>query len=240
MSIGRHGPDPFVWSYDPGPPYRLVVAMSPAGPVHQEAMALLERLFPAALARGLGPSRAAVVVRARESARETEDLLRSEARSIRCVFAVDAPLVSREEVTASYERVVALRDLIVWNLCAGRAVLRPQHVAAVELLKSIPFESRRRFVATVLGPVLRLPQHRAIKLVEVLDGLAAGLQGRRLAEALNVHHKTVTYRKRMLHHHTRLDPTSPHERLLLLVALFLWRIDGVPQPVTGLPPYRES
>lgn len=240
MSLRRGCADPFVWSYDPGPPYRLVVALSPAGPVHQEAMALLERLFPAALARGHGSSRAAVVVRARDSARATKDLLRSEAKSIRCVFAVDAPLVSREEITASYERVVALRDLVVWNLCAGRVVLRPQHVAAVELLKSIPFESRRRFVATVLGPVFRLPEHRAMKLVEVLDGLAAGLQGRRLAEALNVHHKTITYRNRMLHHHTRLDPTSSHERLQLLVALVLWRIDGVPQPVTGLPPYGKS
>lgn len=129
-------------------------------------------------------------------------------------------------VPSTYRSVRGLLR-VARNLAGNATLAWDTDLELYRLLESVGLEERERFVATVLGAVLRLGGQKREALLGTLVALEAG-DGKLAAVAtrLQVHPKTVHYRLQRIKELTGLDPAAPADRLRLQLAHHMIRLSG--------------
>ncbi len=120
----------------------------------------------------------------------------------------------------------AQRDMVFVRAArGGPGLVAMKDLKAYRILAGAPLEDRLDFVQQILGPLLALSEHKAVELLDTLEGLYDHKGSvADVAAELGVHEKTVRYRLKRVHDVTGLSVDVPGDRLQLDIAVRLRRL----------------
>lgn len=220
---------------DPGPPYSVAFALARAnGSELLDLRSLLADHLPViGWIESCHGDRVATAITRLHKLSGAENRLGRSARELSVLVVTDGPFRDLGIVEDMRGRILDVEDALRRLGCSEGGVAGPVEVAAVTALRTIPLRDRVAYVRATLGLVLGLPQRRAERLLETLDGMTDDLRIHQLAERLCVHERTIRERRRNIARLTSLRPWIAGERFHLVLAFFLWQLDRDQLPDVG-------